>query len=241
VVRKVLIEDFTGHRCKNCPYAAEKIHELQDAYGENVIGIAIHEGPSNFTGVSTDYPTDFTTDDGKIIYDFFGVLGLPSGMVNRVDYDPSGTSHLKSYSNWPSLTATLLDSVPHIKITASVAYNASDSSATVDVEATALKDFSDDLKVVIMLTESGIVSPQLMPNDTRNATYVHEHVLRETFTEPLGDEIALSPITVGSKHIKQITGPVYSRWIASNCDIVIYVFNARTYEILQAEQIPLLP
>jgi len=241
VVRKVIIEDFTGHRCKNCPYAAEKIHELQDVYGKNVIGIAIHEGPSNFTGTNADYPTDFTTDDGKTIYDFFKIPALPMGMVSRIDYTGTGTSHLKTYSGWPAISAGLLDSVAHIKLEALVGYESSTRTVTVDVAATALIDFSDDLKVVVMILESGIVSPQLMPDDTRNANYIHQHVLRKAFTQAMGDELALSPILTGAIHTKQIIGTVDAAWVADNCDIVVFVYNDRTKEILQAEQLALIP
>jgi len=47
--RNVLIEDFTGHRCKNCPKASKAIEALVDAYGSRIIGLAIHAGPGNFT------------------------------------------------------------------------------------------------------------------------------------------------------------------------------------------------
>ena len=42
--RNVLIEDFTGHRCKNCPKASKAIEALVDAYGSRIIGLAIHAG-----------------------------------------------------------------------------------------------------------------------------------------------------------------------------------------------------
>ena len=46
VAKRVLIEDFTGQRCVNCPSATETIKQLQDTYGkENVIAVAIHSGP----------------------------------------------------------------------------------------------------------------------------------------------------------------------------------------------------
>ncbi|MGB2413658.1 MAG: hypothetical protein ACPH9Q_08035, partial [Schleiferiaceae bacterium] len=32
-LRNVLIEDFTGHRCKNCPKASKEIEALVDAFG----------------------------------------------------------------------------------------------------------------------------------------------------------------------------------------------------------------
>ena len=46
VARAVLIEDFTGQRCINCPTAASEIERLQKEYGEeNVIAVSIHSGP----------------------------------------------------------------------------------------------------------------------------------------------------------------------------------------------------
>ena len=92
--RNVLIEDFTGHRCKNCPKASKKIEELVTAFGsDRIIGLAIHAGPGNFTSTNADYPTDFTTLEGKQIQNFFGTNALPVGMVNREGYTPSGNSH----------------------------------------------------------------------------------------------------------------------------------------------------
>ena len=47
-LRNVLIEDFTGHRCKNCPKASKEIEALVDAFGaDRIIGLAIHAGPGN--------------------------------------------------------------------------------------------------------------------------------------------------------------------------------------------------
>lgn len=41
--RKVLIEDFTGQKCVNCPKATDEIHVLQETYGEdNIIAVGIH-------------------------------------------------------------------------------------------------------------------------------------------------------------------------------------------------------
>ena len=39
---KVLIEDYTGHLCPNCPEAGREIKAIQDIYGNQVIALAIH-------------------------------------------------------------------------------------------------------------------------------------------------------------------------------------------------------
>ena len=46
VARNVLIEDFTGQRCVNCPNATDEIEHLQQFYGaDTVIAVGIHSGP----------------------------------------------------------------------------------------------------------------------------------------------------------------------------------------------------
>lgn len=240
VVRKVVIEDFTGHQCKNCPKAAKQIKDIEALYGDRVIGIAIHAGASNFTGTSPDYPTDYRTPEGNAIYNFFNIPALPMGMVSRVGH-PSNT-HLKTYGGWPAETQNLIDSIARIELIQTVSYSASDSLVTVNIEAKSLFEYKDDLKVCVMLLESGIVSPQLMPDDTRNPDYVHNHVLRDMFTSALGEELALTPIQANDTFTKQFSGNVrLSEWDAAACDIVTFVFNARTYEILQAELSPVAP
>ena len=78
-VKKVLIEDFTGHTCQNCPEASEEIHTLQqiNAYTDRVIAIAVHSG--FFSDVNPTFTTDFTTNEGTVIHDFFGVSSYPRG------------------------------------------------------------------------------------------------------------------------------------------------------------------
>ena len=46
VGRAVLIEDYTGQYCVNCPRATEEIERLVSEYGDSVvIAVAIHSGP----------------------------------------------------------------------------------------------------------------------------------------------------------------------------------------------------
>lgn len=46
VRRNVLIEEFTGQRCLNCPEATAVIKTLQDNYSaDRLIAVAIHAGP----------------------------------------------------------------------------------------------------------------------------------------------------------------------------------------------------
>ena len=42
--KKILLEDYTGHKCGNCPRAAEKAEELKAIYDDQLVSIAVHAG-----------------------------------------------------------------------------------------------------------------------------------------------------------------------------------------------------
>src|SRR5688572_17264194 len=46
--RKILIEDYTGFKCGNCPAAATTIYNtLLPVFGQDLITIGVHASPSN--------------------------------------------------------------------------------------------------------------------------------------------------------------------------------------------------
>ena len=54
VGRAVLIEDYTGQYCVNCPRATEEIERLVEQYGDSVVvAVAIHSGPQQMK-IQTD-------------------------------------------------------------------------------------------------------------------------------------------------------------------------------------------
>ena len=42
VKRNVLLEDFTGQDCSNCPTAHEVVASLKEQYGDAVVAVAVH-------------------------------------------------------------------------------------------------------------------------------------------------------------------------------------------------------
>ena len=44
VFRKVLIEEYTGHRCTNCPDGHRELASLHERYGDSLVAIGIHAG-----------------------------------------------------------------------------------------------------------------------------------------------------------------------------------------------------
>jgi hypothetical protein len=235
--RNVLIEDFTGHRCKNCPKASKAIEALVDAYGSRIIGLAIHAGPGNFTNTNADYPADFTTPEGKAIQNFFGTNFLPVGMVNRENWTASGNGHWSAYSNWPTLSAEAVDSTLRIALEASASVN----NGNLEVSAQGLPQMGllHDLNIAVLIKESNIVSPQLMPDDTRDSNYVHMNVLRDYMTDTWGESFGTSPMLPGDTLSGNYSIAWNTDWVQSNAAVVVYVFNPTNYRILQVIEVPI--
>tara|TARA_B110000881_G_scaffold217343_1_gene234603 strand:- start:77 stop:1015 length:939 start_codon:yes stop_codon:yes gene_type:complete len=263
-VKKVLIEDFTGHRCPNCPAAAEELVSLQDFYGDRVIGIAIHPSSPAFSTPSpltaSSYTYDFRTQFGDDIDNIFEIttVGLPRGMVNRTGFD---TQHQLGKDEWSSIVQTELEKAPIFGITLSS--NVSNGNGTVSITAEALtninldkKEKIEDYNIVICLTEKNIVQWQKDNTAGDIEDYEHNHVLRTmintTFGESIGNSFVDGDIWEKDYSIDittlENTNENYSlntlfmgngnckEWNEDNMEIVVYIYNTSNYEIVQVEE-----
>ena len=263
-VKKVLIEDFTGHRCPNCPAAAEELVSLQDFYGDRVIGIAIHPSSPAFSTPSpltaSSYIYDFRTQFGDDIDNIFEIttVGLPRGMVNRTGFD---TQHQLGKDEWSSIVQTELEKAPIFGITLSS--NVSNGNGTISITAEALtninldkKEKIEDYNIVICLTEKNIVQWQKDNTAGDIEDYEHNHVLRTmintTFGESIGNSFVDGDIWEKDYSIDittlENTNENYSlntlfmgngnckEWNEDNMEIVVYIYNTSNNEIVQVEE-----
>ena len=267
-VKKVLIEDFTGHRCPNCPSAAEELAALQNYYEDKVIGIAIHPSSQAFSTpsplTSSSYTYDFRTEFGDDIDDVFELttVGLPRGMVNRVGFD---TDHQLGKDEWSSAVQTELAKDPIFGITLSS--NVSSGNGTISVTVKALTNINldkteeiEDYNIVICLTENEIIEWQKDNAAGDIEEYEHNHVLRtilnSTFGEVIGNSFVEGDIwekgySVDITNLENVNEN-YSLntlfmgngnckgWDENKMEIVAYIYNSDNYEIVQVEQIHLI-
>jgi hypothetical protein len=240
VKRKLLIEEFTGHRCNNCPDAAKEIKQLQALpFGDQILAVAIHAGPPNFVGVNADYPKDFRTAIGNTWADFFRVIGLPSGMVSRYNFSETGNSHMTSLAAWGGLVNDLRNTPADFKIGIETSVVANEINAVVEVEV--LRELSQNHSLVVILTEDSIISPQRMPDYSRNPDYVHMFAFRGSFNGAWGESIFAAGELPGTKDSKSVKLDINNVWKLQHCNVIAYVYNNVTMEIMQAEQVSVIP
>ena len=259
ILQKILIEDFTGHTCMNCPDAATELESIKELYPNQVIGIALHVGntfarplPPNS---SNKYLTDFRTKWGEEIDNYFEVssVGLPKGMINRKDEEP------KSKDDWGNVVSEIINNSALFDI---------DISATpfvfgdcdIEVIVTALENVDGEYNIVIAITEDSIVDWQ-KNGSYDDSVYVHNHVLRAIINNTWGEnlkssnnytaneEINLSyNISISSLeqfNINHSTNELFmgngntGAWDTNKLNIVAYIYNVDNKEIIQVEELHL--
>lgn len=244
VVQKVLLEEFTGHQCPNCPEGTELAKQLKDLYGDKFIIIAYHAGW--FARTSSSFTTDFTTSVGDEFNDAFEIQANPSGLINRRANLIEGGDLVLSSTQWSSATATTIEEEPKLKLSISHTYNSSNQALSVTVNATTLTDVNS-LLVSVFITEDNIVSPQKTTSDDPNANehgvivdYVHYNVFRASLNGTWGTKIFEDAASVNETESISVSGSIRADWIESNINIVCFAYNEDDGSIVQAEYTSLL-
>jgi thiol-disulfide isomerase/thioredoxin len=245
-VRKVLVEDYTGHTCGNCPYAADVLKDLECEWGDRVVPLAVHVGffaePQNYPDGS--YSTNFRTPAGNQWNTEFGnsAQGLPNGLINRRQ---EGGSFPQSYTVWQAQVANLL-AVP-ADATMSMTNTYSEGSRTVNtsIDITAINDLnSGPYNVIVCLTEDSVVDwqkdydPEL--EDENVPDYVHMHVLRDNFNGTWGDQVGSGNIASGTVENMSVSLTIDQEWDENNCNVVAFIYRTDNKEVIQAEYRPVI-
>jgi len=244
-VRTVLMEDYTGFRCSNCPQAAEELKRLQCIYGTRVIPLAVHvsetfASPQNNPDGS--FSTDFRTNIGNAYDSEFGnSLFLPNGLVNRKEY--SGLFP-QLYNAWEGHVANVLALPPEALVGLEVVYNEASREVTASIKVSALIDMNAaPYRLVVLLSEDSVVDWQSdnRMNPPKISDYVHMHTLRDGFTNAWGDAVnGGSPMSAGFSETVSKSLVIDMEYVDHNCNVVAFIFRDDTKEVIQAEYKPVI-
>lgn len=231
VMKKVLLEDFTGVRCVNCPAAGELALQLQGIYPDQLIVLGVHAGMLSWP--NGGYP-DFRTTEGTEWWNFFGFDVNPIGTVDRIPL--SSDSYGINSAEWASHVAEELAKAPVIALEIENAYNADSRDLNVKVSGKILEDQTDDLYLVVCLMEDSIMGMQQTP-DGVNQEYVHRHVFRGTLDGlAWGSSIGTAPFAEGFTFEKTYSNTLPEDFDADNCAVIAYVFQNSDKVVLQVEE-----
>lgn len=217
VGRAILIEDFTGQKCINCPTGTEIINGIVETYGEdNVIAVGIHSGPLGFAGNSKT--VGLMTDTGNEYYtrwDKENKMGQPWVIFNR---KTSPDSH---YNNWAAMVGTIISEKANLSVKIANAYDAATRTLTTTVGADGVNGTVNG-KLQVWIVEDGVPALQMMPDGKSNKEYIHNHVFRAAVNGTWGEDVTVKE---GETTTKQYQYKLPETWNADNIAVVAFVYN----------------
>lgn len=227
--QRVLLEDFTGHDCGNCPPGHLEAHSILEAHPEHVALVAVHSGSLAAPHVP-DYPADWRTPEGQYyLLTQVGLDQMPTGRANR---RPTA-AFAPAYDVWAANVNEALSVQPTLSLQLNASYVASSSDLNVHVNSQWFADLTGDYRLVILITESHIVAPQLWYNHTplNVLDYEHEHMLRGSVTGATGYAIITDPQN-GHTQTDSYTFDWNSSWLPENCEIIAFVTEGENGKVI---------
>ncbi len=245
--KKVLLEDYTGHGCVNCPSAAVLAHELKNQFCDRVVIISVHAGYFAKPYFENDslFAADFTTEAGDAWDTFFGnsIAGNPNGLVDRVK---KTNGYVIPPSAWGETIDPLLSEPALALITISSDFNKDTKILSTTINTNFETVVSGKYKLIVCITQDNVISVQKNNNEEIGPTpidmnYVNNHMLRKSINGTWGE--FLSPtgtVDVNSTYKKTYTQQFVDEWIPKDCNIVAFVYNDETKQVIQVEEHPVL-
>lgn len=243
--RNVLLEDFTGQNCLNCPAAHETIELLEEQYGrEHLIAVSIHSGAmaknqnrNNFLEGSVG----LMNEESQRVADSYSITQWPMGVV-----DMKGSP--LDYLQWAAAVSEAFRVNTDVAIHATVKYEGDidgktdEELGTITVTATVTSLAQHpDARVQFWITENGIVAEQKLADSLVKKDYVHDNVFRAMV---FGDNTRgkLCPLPAGQP--VTVDGKIQCRynkkevWKVNNLYVTAFVYDGSVLNVTRVKVIP---
>lgn len=240
VHKKILIEEFTGHRCTNCPEAHDVLASLHDLYKDTLIIVGIHSTVLANPAPNAGMPYDFRTPVGNELTKHFDIGSLPKAIINR-EAHPGGWSK----GEWGNVIKACDRSKVYAAVQMINQFNTpTNNTLKVNVKVTMFEDCKDPVKLSLLLIEDSIVQPQSLPHNIIDTFYVHNHVLRSDINGFYGEYLTQDG------HLEKDSSYTYAYtinfnehdWDPTKCSVVAILYDSDPNNefVLQVESLPVL-
>jgi len=232
----VLLEEFTGVRCANCPAGTLLAEQLASEYEGQVIIVSIHSG---FFSIPYPNAENFKIEAGVQIENLLSQAAVyPSAAISRQLFE-NETRRIITDNQWNNSIKAIL-AEPAL---ASISVNTLDFDMEQLVLSTTVKfleSIESTVKLSVMLIEDNIISPQNV-DGVKVDDYIHKHVLRTMLTPFNGILLDTSAEKDRTFQNEFALSDFEANWNVDNMHIVAFVHSSgSSLNVLNAIKTPLI-
>ena len=206
--KKALLEDFTGTWCPQCPPAGTAIANAMSG-NSNIFGVGYHAiGGDPMEIPQTAYWASY-----------YNVTGFPTVFVN-------GPDTLWNYNSLAQVNAELSETA-----TVGLALEAAIVSGKLDLEVKVgfISTPDEEVQLMVYLIEDNVTTSTAQQGSSLGTSYVHRDVLREVYTDQLGDVIEASNTNAGGVYTRTFTALDLPSNIDNIANLKVIAFVRNTY------------
>lgn len=227
--RTVLLMEFTGFLCVNCPNAAEEAHKLLELYPDNLVVVAMHPEGNDFTKTAVEQ-YNYTCPEAQAYYQFVGGTSTTPFPTGVLDMSIIGSSYFRDYTQWAFILSTLLERPADVSIDATV------SQENYHIKVSSFEQH--DVNILLWIVEDNILGAQRMPDGSSNMAYTHNHMLRGEVLSSDAWGVTKTLGTTPTVMEGSYTWPTAHQEInRANCSAVVVVLDAITKYPLNVKQV----
>jgi len=240
--KNVLLEEFSGVKCSNCPKGNQKTKLFHSTYPSRITVLTVH---NDF--LASPYPNnvDLRCEDADILAaaPIGPVPSKPSTYINRIKYPSFTYRVVDDIDSWENfINAEMAMSSPINMVLEKIYVDVNERKFRYRVTLS-FSEAMQNLSLGFALSESEIIAEQL-DGSTHIYDYEHEWVLRGFITSVLGESLS-EEIVANTVIIKEFEIDLDESdynpngdWKINNMEVVAFI-RTNNEEILQSTKVEL--
>lgn len=223
--RAVLVEEFSGQLCVNCPAAAEALEKMQEANGgaDTVVVVTFHAGEGMMLAIGKERGEamgvqGLATDFGEQLFSNYGLQSEPNAVIDR-------RSGVVGQPQWLTTIVSSLRREATEALQLSTSYDASTRQLTVNVLGRSSSEGGFAGNVHLWLTEDSIVSVQRLEGGDYNFEHVFNNIFRTSATPIEGSPVTI-PYANEPQQVYTATVTLDDVWRPEKMAVVAFVDNS---------------
>jgi len=226
-VKRVLLEDYTGHKCPNCPAAATIAHSQEASYHGKLIVLAVHAGYYAIPGTG-EFAADFRSSAGEQWNTDFQLIAYPSGMIDRKEFNGH---RVVGSEEWITDIAGIINQSSDLNMLITNSYDTASRKVYSLIYSQFRRSLPGSYNITVCVVEDNMISAQDSAS-TIIHNYIFKDVLRGAVNGTYGETLTTS-VDPALTYLGKFSIPINTAWVPENCWILAFVSKSDTKEIIQ--------